>query len=459
MKEQTKSRDVMAEVHSLTAPSLSTEQILGQLDAEVQARVAEASSHGWTASNVLLALVSVVGLLITQFAAHWEGPAGVLYRWTALFLLFSLFFDTLITYSPMPYRRFFPDDIRGRLQWTDLTPQHIVAFDLLRYLFLLTLVTYFRFPIEWYVQLLVGLFYGTLLCLGLLIFQFNTTPILIPLEKLQQYKQKGSLLLCATGFISGWLFLRVILDNADHFRSTDLFVGGAFVSTCYLLRRLGPRAGGLIIIEALRQIRRGLALGDVDGHTAKRRYAAVTSGMTLAEAVDDYTQPVRLLLLKALEEVSTARDILDSLRESIDNKVTAPTSSACEPDFNEQWTAQREHYGGAQRLITALSQVGQARRFRLLNWLMRYYRGRYFPVLSGQSRIEIQVVLARIEGLYQDYQRTEREYLEERERAASAMAERLDTSRKETDVAPASPGSFDLPSWLQMLRTSLLTAR
>jgi hypothetical protein len=295
--------------------------------------------------------------------------------------------------------------------------------------------------------------------MSLLTFQFSATPILIPLDKLQQYKQRGSLILSATGFIAGWLFLKVIIDSSDYFRSTDLIVTGGLVSTCYLLRRLGPPSSGLNIIKALREIRRDLALGDVDGQTAKRRYVAVVSGMTLAEALDDYTRPVSLLLRKALEEMTTARGILASLREAVEGNVQTAASLAPEQNLAEQWEAQREHYKGALRLFAALGQLGRARRFRLLNRLMHYYRRRYFPVLTGQSRAEVEVVLAGLEELHRDYLRAEREYLAERERATAAVAKRLDTLATETGITSVTPDSFDLPSWLQTMRTSLLAAR
>lgn len=447
--------DVMRETNSSLESLPLTERMLGQLDAEVEARNAEVSNHGWTASNVLLALVPVLGLLITQIGAHWTGPAGVLHRWVALFLLFSLFYDTFMSYSPPLFRRFYPDDIRGRLQWTDLIPQGIGSFDLLRYLFLLTLLTYFRSPVEWYVQMLACVFYGTLLFTGLLTLLFRAVPVLVPIERLQQYIQRGSLLLCPAGFLSGWLFLKVILDNSDYFRSTDLFVAGALVSTCYLVRRLGTPVGSPQIIKALREIRRDLALGDVDVGTAKRRYTAVTSGMTLAEAVADYTRPVSLLLRKGAGEVSAAQDILNSLRESLRN-VPPQASPECAPQFSEQWIAQREHYDGARLMLDALGRLRRAGRYRLIERLMRFYRRKYFPVLSGQSRAEVEVLLAGIEELYKDYLRVEREYLSERERVVAAVAKHSGVCLTEADVTSTIPVAFDLPAWLRLARMNLL---
>jgi hypothetical protein len=446
---------MMREANSSSESLPSTEQILGQLDAEVEARTAEVSSHGWTASNVLLALVSVLGLLITQIGAHWTGPVGVLHRWVALFLLFSLFFDTLISYSPPPFRRFYSDDIRGRLQWTDLIPQDISGFDLVRYLFLLTLLTYFRFPVEWYVQLMACIFYGTLLITGLLTFLFKAISVLVPIEQLQQFKQKGSLLLCAAGFISGWQFLKVILDNPADFRSTDLLVAGALVSTCYLVRRLSTPPGSHQIIKALREIRRDLALADIDMGTAKRRYVAVTSGMTLAEAIADYTRPVSLLLHKAVEEMSTAQKILASLRKSIEN-IQPQASREYDQQLGQQWAAQRGHYDGALLMLGVLSKLGRARRYRLLDWLMRFYRKRYFPWLSGKSRAEVEMVLTGIEEQYQNYQQAEREYLAERAHVVAAAAKHPEVCPIETEVARTIPVTFDLPAWLQLTRTALL---
>jgi hypothetical protein len=276
--------------------SLSADQIIGQIDAEIASRTSEEMEHGWTASNILPALLPLLWLLVTQFGAYWEGPVGVLYRWAALFLLFSLFFDVAASYPTPSPRPFFLGDIRGRLQWTDLLSQQRNAFDLGRYLLLLVILTYFRFPVEWYTQLLVGLFYGILFCVGLLTSLLRSVPILIPLEPVQRYLQWGRLVLSATGFVSGWLFLGVILDNSDQFHSTDLFIAGTLVSISYLLRRFKKSAGGSQVIKVLREIRRDLAVGDVDELTAKQRYVAVTSGMTLAEAVADYTRPMNLLL-------------------------------------------------------------------------------------------------------------------------------------------------------------------
>lgn len=299
--------------------SLTSEQLVGALDAQIKFVTDSQRNEGWTRWAIwgaLAALVWIATDLITRtdLAMHRAVLASC-----AVFVLWTLLENLVKILSPSARMHVGPARF---LLFTDATSAYRPELTAsgLRHLLILIALIYFRFPGQW----LLWIYTIAALMVGLLIVFCGMTSVAMPV-RLNLRTTFSILTAVQIAFLSaaGWQIISLIRVDLSSYSLADVRLALVLNAGSYLIIRLATATSSEHLLSQLIQLRQHVAFARLPFLQAKQQSESLLSGLELTDVLNPLVESIRKegkelepLVIRFQELINETHTRISAMREN-----------------------------------------------------------------------------------------------------------------------------------------------